>query len=108
MYHVRLIQRLAIDIHLLIDKFQMIAGQTNHALHKMLVIRIGKFENNDVPALQSTIRKKFFVPRAFAAKQELVHQKMVLDYESFLHRWRRNFESLHDTRGAKKGQNQRD
>src|SRR5882724_11618645 len=83
----------------------MIAGKANDAFHKMLMIRVRKFENDDVTALQLAIRKKFLVPGAGAAENKLIHQQMVADQQSLLHRWRRNLEGLYDKRSSKQGEN---
>src|SRR6266478_5286491 len=86
----------------------MIAGKANDAFHKMLMIRVRKFENDDVTALQLAIRKKFLVPGAGAAENKLIYQKMVADQQSLLHRWRRDLEGLHDKGSSKQGENHGD
>ena len=64
MHDVRLIQQLAIDIHLLVDELYMISGQTDDTFHIMRVIQVRIFENDDVTALQRTVRQELFIPGA--------------------------------------------
>ena len=71
------VQELAIDVYLLIHEFQVISRQPNHAFHEMLMVRIGKLEDDDVSVFQGAIRKKFFIPSASAAKDKFVHQQMI-------------------------------
>ena len=79
MHHVGLIQKLAIDVHLLVDELYMISRQTDDALHVMGMIQVWIFENDDVAALQRTIRQELFVPGAVAAEDKFVDQQMVAD-----------------------------
>ena len=104
-HHVRLIQQFPVDVDVLVDQLQMVAWQTDDPLHKVLMIGIGIFENNDVAAFQGPVRQKFLVPRARSAENELVYQQMVADQKRAFHGRGRNLECLHHKTGAKQRQN---
>ena len=50
--HVWLVQRLSVDVHLLVHELQPVARQADDAFHEMLVIRVRIFEHDNVSALQ--------------------------------------------------------
>src|SRR5437879_5619446 len=60
-------QFLSVDVDILIDQLQTIAGQSNNAFNEMLVIVVRIFENDNVAALERAVRQKLFVPRVTAA-----------------------------------------
>jgi len=98
------VEQLAVDEDLLVDDFQVIAGQTDDALHEMRMVLIRIFEDDDVAALEITVGKKFFVPMTTATEDKFVDEEMVADEEGFLHRRRRNLEGLDDEAGAEEGE----
>src|ERR1700682_2144074 len=100
-----LLQRFAIDIDLLIDQLYVISRQTNHTLHKVLMILVWIFKNDDIPSLQRTVREHLLIPCAAPSKNELVHQQVVANQERSFHRSGRNLERLYDKAGPKQGQN---
>src|ERR1700722_14809113 len=79
MHDVRLVQLLAVDVHLLVDELYMISRQTDDAFHVMGMIQVWIFENDDIAALQRTVRQKLFIPGAVAAEDKFVDQQMVAD-----------------------------
>src|SRR5256885_78890 len=83
----------------------MITGQTDDTLHEVLMILKGILENDDVTALERTIRQHLFKPGASAAKDELVDQEMVANQERGLHGGGRNLESLDNKAGAEERKN---
>src|SRR5260221_1541827 len=99
------VQHFAVDEDLLIDNLQVISRQANDALHEMRMILIGIFENDYIAAFEIAVRKKLFVPVAAAPEDKFVDQEMIADEKRFLHRRRRNLESLDDETGAEKGKN---
>src|SRR5208337_163096 len=103
--HVRLVERLAVDVDLLIDNFQVIPGQTDDTFYEMRMVLVGIFENNDVAALQVAIGKKFFVPLAAPAENKFVDQQVIANEQGALHRRRGNLEGLDDEAGAEQREN---
>ena len=104
MNNVRLVEQLAIDIDSLVHNFHAISRQPDHALHEVLMLLIGKFENDDVATLERAVGQQFLVPAAGAAKNELVDQQMVANEQCPFHGGRGNLESLHNEGGSEQGQ----
>src|SRR5262249_24001123 len=87
MHDVRLIQELSIYVHVAIDDFQAVAGQTNHTFNEMLMVIVGILEDNNVAALQRAIREELLVPSvSSSAKNEFVDEQMIPDEKRLLHR----------------------
>ncbi len=93
---VRLVQRLSIDIHLLIHELEAVARQADHAFHKMLMLGVGILKDDDVAPLQWPVWKHFLIPRAAAAENELVNKQMVANQQRPFHGSRGNFKRLND------------
>src|SRR5271169_6570766 len=108
MHDVRLIQQLSVDVNVPINELEVVARQSDEAFHKMLMVGIRIFEDDDVAALQWPVWQKLFIPRTGAAKNEFVHQEMIAHEQRALHRGRGNLERLNDKAGAKEGEDDRD
>ena len=69
------IKGFAVDEDLLVDDFQPIAGQTDDALHEMRMVLIRIFEDDDVAALEVTVRQKLLVPMTASTENESVGRR---------------------------------
>ena len=77
---------LMVGDHLLVHQFQVISRQPNHAFHKVWMVLVGIFENDDVPALQRPVRQKLVVPLPPPSEDELVHQQVIAHQKRPFHR----------------------
>src|SRR2546430_784268 len=102
---IRLVDKLAVDIHGLVHDFHAVARQSDHTLHKMLMFLIGELENDDVAAFERPIREEFVVPSAGAPKNEFVDQQMIANQQSPFHGRGGNLEGLHNESGSEQGEN---
>src|SRR2546426_762775 len=66
------------------------------------MIRIWKFEHDDVAAFEGAIWKEFLVPSSSAAENKFVNQQVIAYQQRLFHGRRRNLECLHHESGAKK------
>ena len=98
---------LPVDVHLLVDNLDAVAGNSDHALHVMRVILKRKFEDDNVPAADFAVRKNMVVPVSAPAENKFVDEQVVADQKRRLHGLRRNLERLHDKRRAKQRQDHR-
>ena len=105
---VRLVEQFSVDVDLLIDDFEVVAGEADDALHEVRMILIRKFEDDDVAALETAVGKKLVVPLAAAAKDELVDEQVIADEQGAFHGLRRNFEGLNNETGAEEGEDDGD
>src|SRR5581483_2882538 len=73
--HVRFVNRIAVYEYFLVDQANAIAGDPDHAFHKVLcrIHRILEYDN--VSTADVFVRKKM-IPKAAAAVAELVYQKV--------------------------------
>ena len=97
-----------VDINLLVDDANAIAGQADDALDVVRMIVERKFEDDNVAAANGPVGQKLFVPGAGAFEHEFIHEQMVADQKRRLHRLRRDFEGLHDESGAEESEQNRD
>src|SRR5580693_1198063 len=74
---VRLIEPFAVDVNLLVDDANAIAGQTDHAFYVVRMVVKGKFENDDIATANGAVREDFLVPSAAPLENEFVDQQMI-------------------------------
>src|SRR5215472_1138642 len=98
---IRLAEQFPIDVHFLVHDLDAVAGQTDHALHEVLVFLVRKLENNNVAALKIAVGQNLLVPRTGAAEDKLVDQQVVANEQSAFHGSGGNLKSLHDEGRAK-------
>src|ERR1700733_7733056 len=99
---VRLNEHRAIHVNFLISNPNPIARHTDDALHVVLMVIIGKLENDHVAAADFAVGQKMLVPGAVSAKNKFVNQEIIADKKSAFHRGRRNLECLDDKGRAEK------
>ena len=100
--YIRFGERAAIDINLLVDDADAVAGQADDALHIVRMVIKGKFEDNHVATADRAIRKNFFIPRVAPFENEFIDEQMIANKQSWLHGLRGNLEGLDDEGGAEK------
>src|SRR6202035_3421743 len=89
------LQRIAVDVHLAVDQADAIAGNSHHALHKMLSGMYGIPEDDDVSTLHSLVGHEQ-IPEAASAIAEFVDQQVVANQQRVFHRLGGNLEGLDD------------
>src|SRR5712664_3158598 len=80
----------------------MVARESDHSLHKVLVILKRVFEDDDVAALQRAVGQNLFVPGAASTEDKFIDQQVIADQQGSFHGGRRNFERLDNKSGAEK------
>src|ERR1700683_2584520 len=102
MNHVRLRERIAVYIDMLVDDPDAISGQTDHTLYVVRMIVEWKLEDDNIAASNCAVRQELFVPGPVSFEYKLIHQQMISDQQRRLHGLGRNFESLNDEGGSEK------
>src|SRR5665213_77916 len=95
MIRVRLIQTNAVQVHLLVDQADAVAGHSDAALDEGLTDIDGIAEHDDIAALHVGVRQEIFAHRAVGGEGQLIHQQMVADEECVFHGTRRNYIRLY-------------
>src|SRR5258708_37294791 len=106
--HVRFIEPLAVQVHLLVDDFEMISRNANDAFNVMRVVLKRKFENDDIAAANFTVGQDMIVPVATSSENKFVNQEMVAHQKGGFHGLGRNLKSLDDKSCAEQGEDHRD
>jgi len=97
---IRLLQGLAVKVHLLVHDPQAVAGNPDNALDEGLLDVDRVTEDNDVAALDRFIGQQILAHRAGGGVTQLVHQEVIADQQRVLHRAGGDDERLHQRGGA--------
>src|SRR6516164_10187838 len=85
----------------------MVTRKSDDPLHKVLMIGVGIFENDDIATSQRAVWQKLLIPGPRSSENELIYQQMVADQQGPLHRRGRDLKGLHDKAGSEEGKNHR-
>src|SRR6185312_8755518 len=101
---VRLVQANAVQVHLLVDDANAVAGHADATLDESLTDIDGIAEHDDVAAFYVGIRQKILAHGAVWSERQLIHQQVVADQKRVFHGTRRNYIRLYQRCGQKQQQ----
>src|SRR5262249_60920931 len=107
--HVRLVERFAVDVDLLVLLLQPLPWQSDDALDQVALGLDRRLEHDDVTASNCADRhQRALQTRRSRREHELVHEQMIADEQVVLHRAGRNLERLQDERPDEEREDYRD